>query len=80
MVRNMELVKAILLFVEQNQVDDSVSVEVEGYSENEIAYHIAILSEAGLLKPNPDFDASRVSLTWAGHELLAKLNTPVSFG
>ena len=51
--------------------------EISGYSDNQVAYHVKILSEAGLLNAQdvsscgPDgFDWIAGSLTWQGHDFL----------
>ena len=77
MKRDMDLVRKILFKIEElpqysNQWAD---VPIDGYSKDEIDYHLVILMDAGLI------DASRVSnirdviwkavrLTWEGHEFL----------
>jgi len=85
MIRNTELMKAILSFVETNQKQrGGLDVELDGYTDFEIAYHIALLSEAKYLEVPREFDKIDLSnkyvsrLTWAGHNFLAKLNTPIS--
>jgi len=52
MKRDMELVRKILLETEArswSQSDDPV--EVKGYSAEQIAYHIKIMFDAGLIEP-----------------------------
>ncbi|MCW9059410.1 MAG: DUF2513 domain-containing protein [Gammaproteobacteria bacterium] len=77
MKRDMELIRKILFAVENEEKDNPI----EGYSENVLRYHQALLIEAGLLEGkvlhgNVTFSESPVSvlikkLTWEGHELLA---------
>ena len=76
MKRDMDLARDILFAIEAS--DDArlrLSVRISGRSETEIAYHVKLLCEAGLV------DALDVSspeqlrwipghLTWAGHEFL----------
>lgn len=75
MKRDMDLVRKILLKVEMNQsANDIVEVHIDGYSEDQIAYHIAILTEAGLLENIHNGRIVPVNitsrLTWAGHDFL----------
>jgi hypothetical protein len=77
MQRDMDLVREILFQVERDNNDPlkSVEVEVEGYSDIQINYHIMLLAEAGLIEAK---DASTLGgsewtpkrLTWRGHEFL----------
>jgi hypothetical protein len=80
MKRDMNLVRAILLKVEACCSPDGLEEEIEigGYVQNEVFYHIKLLHEAGYL------DARDVSgmeegeafcwwpgnLTWDGHDFL----------
>lgn len=78
MKRDMELVRAILLYIEHS--DSGVVSEVsklEGYDDNIVAYHVNMLVEAALLagieysghgRSFPNW--AEVRLTWAGHEFL----------
>jgi hypothetical protein len=76
MKRDMDLVRKILLEVETlpyNKGEWS-SIEIEGYSNKEISYHIKIMTQAGLLDANnlsvDDIDWFVCGLTWEGHEFL----------
>ena len=76
MMRDMELVRQILLQVEAN--DDPqhmVDPVVEGRGEQEVSYHVMIMQQAGLLEGMDRsaigiFRWSASRLTWAGHEFL----------
>jgi len=76
MKRDMDLVRKILLEVEKNPESDAlIEISIEGYSEDNIAYHVALLVEAGLLinffnngKMVPVAVAAH--MTWAGHDFL----------
>ena len=81
MKRDMELIRQILFNVE-NKIDNVVieNLEVSDYDKEEIAYHCALLYEAGLISYYEgeyadgeicDFIIGR--LTWDGHELLDKI-------
>ena len=80
MKRDMELIRLLLLVVE----NDEPVPEVEKYSEEQQTYHLALCIEAGLIDGAVVKDmngypaaASAIRLTWAGHELLdaARNNT-----
>src|SRR4051812_28617180 len=76
MKRNMELVRQILLQTEKSvHVGDEIDLNIEGYSREEIYYHVKILSDAGLLEANnlttyDGFKWTPKNLTWKGHEFL----------
>src|SRR5262245_43464068 len=75
MKRDMDLIRTILLEMEQNQNPRGGSVQVRGYSEDQIAYHLKLLKEAGLIDA---IDVSSttgigfipISITWRGHDFL----------
>ena len=76
MKRDMDLVREILIYVEENandrsflhapQVKDGAEV-----SENEMNYHIKLLSEANLIHTKKTYSGWLIySLTWEGHDFL----------
>lgn len=76
MKRDMELARLILMRIEaQESYQDNISCEFEGYTDEQVHYHIMLLSEAGLVVA---LDASSLQdihwipqrLTWQGHEFL----------
>jgi DNA-binding transcriptional ArsR family regulator len=76
MKRDMELARLILMRIEaQENFRDNISCEFEGYTEEQVQYHIMLLNEAGLVVA---IDASSLQdicwipqrLTWQGHEFL----------
>ncbi len=74
MKRDMDLVRRLLLETEAMPLDGAV-VTIEGHTEEEIAYHILLLKEAGLvdaidLSSEQGIDWRPTRLTWAGHEFL----------
>ena len=72
MQRDMDLVRAILLEVEQHQEPQApFEVQAHGYSPEQIAYHVRLLAEAGYIDAI-DFgdDWQPKSLNWSGHEFL----------
>ena len=76
MKRDLDLIRLILLEVEKNEnYLRPIDVEAEGYSPEQIAYHIDLLGDAGYLTLSNKqhlrgFGVSPKSLTWAGHEFL----------
>lgn len=77
MHRDMDLVRSILLELEgHSHVSTWMDLTIEGYSQDEISYHVKILSQAGLIEAtpmaNPPLDPIwiPISLTWEGHEFL----------
>src|SRR5687768_9431326 len=83
MKRDMDLVRAILLQVEDMPYDrDGTPIGVEGYSAEEVEYHLMLLGQAGLIEMDLiTFDGGALraprALTWTGHEFLdaARNNT-----
>ncbi len=81
MKRNMDLARMILFEIEKCEAPMGLlqELKIEGYSSQEISYHIKLLYQAGLLEAE---DASTMgmgpkgfcwfagSLTWEGHEFL----------
>jgi hypothetical protein len=81
MKRQMDLVKKILLEIEKAEAYDiPLIIEIEGYDESIINYHIKIMFERGLINlfeepaNTTTFDCPTQyladSLTWEGHEFL----------
>jgi hypothetical protein len=81
----MELIRKILLTVEEKYVDTwlhSNEIEIDGYDMKTIGYHCAVLHDAGLLYDYKgqygdgellQFGVGR--LTWDGHEFLEKIKS-----
>ena len=79
MKRDMDLARKILFAIENcnDPLGPQNSLEVDGYPDNVVAYHIKILAQAGLIEAQ---DVSEMgtdgfqwwagSLTWEGHEFL----------
>ena len=75
MQRNLDLVRDILLFVESNSATvDYFSVQIDGYGEREINYHVYLLMQQEFITgTEPPLKHARVvvtGLTWTGHEYL----------
>lgn len=82
MQRDMDLIRKILFAIEEKYVDTWLpgsDVQIDGYDMKTIAYHCALLHDAGLIYDYKTqyagdglyfFGVGR--LTWEGHELLDK--------
>ena len=85
MQRDMELIRKILFAIEEKYVDTALmshQLTIDGYDMKTIAYHCAILHDAGLVYDYQGhysenelqfFGGGR--LTWDGHELLDKIKS-----
>jgi hypothetical protein len=80
--RDMDLVRSILLRIEENDAPEFVQMpSFEGIDEEIVAYHIRMMKEADLLDA---VDAStmsgedyiHISITWRGHEFLETVRDP----
>ena len=78
MKRNMELIREILLHVEEIPTPDNFDlIEIPSHKQEEISYHVKLLGDAGFLDvydlrtlgPN-GFKYAPRALTNAGHDLL----------
>ena len=85
MQRDMDLIRKILFVIEGKYVDTWLpgsDVQIDGYDMKTIAYHCALLHDAGLIY---DYKAQYAGdglcffgvgrLTWEGHELLDKIKS-----
>jgi len=78
MKRNMDLVRLIMLKLNEHEHGNAPrSLDIEGYSEEEIGYHCFIMNEAGLIEASDittmaslSPDAMPLRLTWNGHEFI----------
>ncbi|TVM30459.1 DUF2513 domain-containing protein [Oceanidesulfovibrio marinus] len=78
MKRDMELIRHILFFVEENQKDKPLlKIEIENYDITTINYHIQLMIEANLLEGGYDgsgrdiqYHRYHVRMTWQGHDFL----------
>ena len=76
MKRDMELARLILMRIEaQESYSDNISCEFEGYTDEQIYYHIMLLHEAGLVvaidvSGMQDIQWIPQRLTWQGHEFV----------
>ena len=77
MKRDMELIRELLLVVEEGPGFEASKKIIEGYTQEQINYHAGLLIEAGLAEgqglctmgdPTPKYTLFK--LTWNGHEFL----------
>lgn len=74
MKRDMELVRKLLLLIEEN--DDSKELEIPNdWNRELVAYHLKILDQAGYVINNTKWADNKplwiyASLTWDGHEYI----------
>jgi hypothetical protein len=77
MERNMDLARSILLGIEKHpRHSERIRLHFDGFSDEEISYHVKLLGDAGLLEStkfavgNTSPEYIPINLTWAGHEFL----------
>lgn len=78
MERDLDLIRAILLELEKSPFRAGwAELEIEGYTPEQIAYHVLILAEGGFIEAeqvtthdDPWPDVRPVRLTWQGHDFL----------
>ena len=74
MVRDMDLVRALLLHVEQHAslYQAARQPNFESYTDEEVSYHLKLLHQAGLIEGRHLADGSWniQALTWRGHDFL----------
>jgi Hypothetical protein (DUF2513) len=84
MKRDMDLVRELLLKLEAEPLDgDLYSVDPDGFgisdrTHEEIAYHMVLLIDGGLLDGERDLSGMFVArkLTWGGHDFLDSVRDP----
>jgi hypothetical protein len=76
MERNLDLIRQILLEIEQQPFEGKwIDVEIEDHTPEEITYHVMLLHEAGLIEAinlttYGSIEWKPKRLTWQGHEFL----------
>jgi len=86
MKRDMDLVRDLLLFIENDpRLDGTLwlspqkpqDVGVTNHSIEEVAYHLTMLVEAGFVKGNTGMEMPAIcKLTWNGHEFMDDIRDP----
>jgi len=80
--RDMDLIRSVLLFVEQDPQLDGIhpaaleSTDFPGHSQAQVDYHVKILIKGGFLEGSTMMNAPPVvlSLTWNGHEFIGSIS------
>lgn len=87
MQRNMDLIRAILLTVEEKADLRARPVTVEGYEDDIVGRHVELLYQAGYLDAAASAGISKPyttilvkDLTWEGHEFSAALRNDTVWG
>lgn len=84
MKRNMDLVREILLTIEQHESGSAPQdFTVEGFTREEVGFHVMIMAEAGLVDAfdvRTQHDPSPIwhprAITWKGYEFLDAARNP----
>jgi hypothetical protein len=86
MQRDMELIREILLYLEQRQTfEEDELVQIDGYDHKVVIYHLILVAQAELIIYDADRSTStpdrliRVfpwGLSWHGHEFLEAIRDP----
>ena len=78
MERDMDLIREILLRLEAHRHGFAPALAIEGYTDEQIGFHVALMSQAGLVDAHQATSiadkspsALPTSLRWEGYELLA---------
>lgn len=82
--RDLDLVRSILLVIEsQDHGSFSGDLEVNGFTDEEIGYHVYLMGQAGLIDASdvtnmdsPSPYAIAHSITWYGHDFLDSAKDP----
>ena len=78
MTRDLNLIRQLAIHIEQAPGPlDSTTIDIEGYSSEQVGYHCALIAEAGLVdfenlgKMDMRFMSVMIyRLSWAGHDFL----------
>ena len=77
MKRDMDLIRALMLEIEERDTGDIqlLEIEIEGHSQLEVFSHLRLLIEAGLiagldLSSHSGINVQATRLTWTGHDFL----------
>lgn len=83
MKRDMDLVRGILLAIEANESGRAPQkLSVDGYTDEQIGYHVLIMMEAGVVVGRESKEIGRppnaraTRLTWEGHDFLDASREP----
>jgi hypothetical protein len=81
--RDLELIRKMLLAVEDAPTGFAPELKFEGYTPSQVGYHAYLLIDAGLARgselthmQSPGPEARITSLTWEGHEFIEAARDP----
>lgn len=88
MKRDMDLVRLILLKIEEEYVSTAIlDLKVDNYDTETVAFHCQLLNEAGYIKSyKPIYGGNKLcffnvgALTWDGYEFLDKIRDDSTWG
>jgi len=81
----MELIRKILISLEDSkQAQGVIPLKFDGYSDDQISYHIKILAEQGIIEATDcsslrNFTWHAKSLTWDGHDYIDAIRDEASW-
>ncbi len=75
MKRDMDLIRKVLISLEEREDAGAGPLQIDGYDEPLISYHVMLLAEAGLIEATDMSGSNSIEwmperLTWSGHEFL----------
>lgn len=77
MKRDMDIIRAILLHISDQDKPTVFEIKLDKYNPEQVAYHVNLLAEAGFITGIPSRSAIQpvpewveVRLTWDGHEFI----------
>ena len=76
MKRDMELIRKILITIEEfDKTQGEIPLKFDGYSDEQVSYHVKILHDHGLINAIDDTTDDGMcwmatGLTWAGHDYI----------
>ncbi len=86
MKRDMDLVREILLKLEAHPAQIfGAEMEIDGYSKEEINFHLMLMNEAGLINADDSSAGTEIYflplwITWAGYEFLDDAKNDTRWG
>ena len=77
MKRDLELIRNILIKIESRELLEPFDLQIDGYEQDLVNYHLQLLDEAGLIEIILERDesgiiitAQPIRITWNGYEFL----------
>lgn len=76
MARDLDLIRKIMMEIDRKENGlDIINLEIEGYSTDQIQFHLSLMEEAALIKAfdfsgGDKINFAPIRLTWIGHDFL----------